>query len=212
MRLDFTILENVVSLRLPTYGEVLIAARVQEIVQRRRKAVQRPSQTGSISSGKPSVGPIRRPAQTPVTRNQPYQTAPAAKALVCDHCSRPGHVRKDCRILLGQCLRCGSKDHMIRDCPSGRVDSTTGQQGAPNRGQARPQQQQALVKGQGRPAPKGGNAGARGQAFNLTVEEAALAEGIVEGNLQIYLICFLAFNYIPVSIHVLSHPFITFTP
>jgi len=40
MGLDFAILENVISLRLPTYDEVLIAAREQELVQRRCKAVQ----------------------------------------------------------------------------------------------------------------------------------------------------------------------------
>jgi len=117
MGLDFSILENVVSLRLSTFGEVLIAAREQEIVQKRRKAVQRSSQTGNVSSGKPSGGPIRKPAQTSTARTQPYQTAPVTKNLVCDHCSKPGHLRKDCRILHGWCLRCGSKDHRVRDCP-----------------------------------------------------------------------------------------------
>jgi len=130
--LDFSILENVASLRLPTFDEVLIAAREQEIVQKRRRAAQRSSQIGNGSGGKPSGGPIRRPVQIATARAQPYQTAPVAENLVCDHCSKPGHVRKDCRKLHRLCHRCGSKDHMIRDCPR----PMPGQQGAPDRRQA----------------------------------------------------------------------------
>jgi hypothetical protein len=189
MGLDFSILEHIISHRHMTYADVLTAARDQEMVQRRRKAVQRPPQAGRTPIGKPSGGPIRRPAQTPTARTQPYQSATVTKDLVvvCDHCSRTGHVRKDCRLLNGQCLSCGSKDHRIRDCPTRRPDVTTEgpvparQQGAPARGQARPPQQQALTRGRGKPVPKDGNAGARGQAFNLTAEDAETAEGVVEG-------------------------------
>ena len=170
MGLNFSILENVVSLRLPTYGEVLIAAREQEIVQGRRRAVQRPA--GNASSGKPSAGPIRRPAPTSTARVQPYQKAPDAQKVVCEHCSKPGHMKKECRSFLNLCLACGAKDHALRDCPK---------RNGPSAGQQQQRQQQTFAKGQGKPAAKGGNPGARGQAFNLTTEEAGVAEGVVEG-------------------------------
>ena len=37
--------------------------------------------------------------------------------LVCNWCKRPGHVFKDCRRRLNQCLRCGETGHFVRNCP-----------------------------------------------------------------------------------------------
>jgi hypothetical protein len=34
----------------------------------------------------------------------------------CTFCKRPGHLFSACRRRLNQCLRCGSNDHLIKDC------------------------------------------------------------------------------------------------
>lgn len=170
MGLNYAILENVVSLGLRTYDEVLVAARDQEKVQKRRKAVQqrstptcqrppfahRPSfvqrpPAVARAPGKPTSGPIRRPPPAPAARSQPYPASQATLA-VCSHCGRSGHEKQYCRRFPGQCLACGSPDHMIQDCPS-RTGATTERAQVP----------------------------AKAKVFSLTAEEADIAEGVVEG-------------------------------
>ena len=88
MGLDFSILEHVVSLPRENFDGVLKAARQQESVQRRRRAVQRSHQPGNSSSSTPARtfpgGPIRRPPQAPANRPQPYAPAPARNAPARD--------------------------------------------------------------------------------------------------------------------------------
>ena len=35
----------------------------------------------------------------------------------CEFCHRSGHKVSECWRRLGACLRCGNRDHKIRDCP-----------------------------------------------------------------------------------------------
>ena len=150
------------------------------MVQRRRRSFQRPFQSGTPATTTPartsSVGPVRRPPQAPANRPRPYVApAPARSNVVCDHCHKPGHVKKDCRLLLGQCLACGSTGHTVRDCPRR-------QEMAPDR-----RHQTTAARGPARPAPRGppsvpASASApRGKVFTLSAEEAATADGVVEG-------------------------------
>ena len=41
--------------------------------------------------------------------------------LYCSYCKRRGHEYSTCRRRLNQCLRCGSDDHFISNCPLPRV-------------------------------------------------------------------------------------------
>lgn len=188
--LNFSLQDHLAALPLSTYADVLTAARKQEQVQKRKKAAQR----ASAPTPKPSGGPIRRPAPAPTARAQPYPPAGDKKDIPCSYCHRPGHLRKDCRRANGLCLACGSKDHTIKDCPQRRPAPTTGgpapapQPGVQTRNQTK-QQQQMVAKGTGKANPK------RGQAFNLTAEEAETAEDVVAGNALSLLVSDLSSSY-----------------
>ncbi|KAK6122573.1 hypothetical protein DH2020_043682 [Rehmannia glutinosa] len=37
--------------------------------------------------------------------------------LVCSYCNKPGHTPEECWRKAGKCLRCGSGQHQVKDCP-----------------------------------------------------------------------------------------------
>ena len=54
-------------------------------------------------------------------RNRRYSgnanNPPNNNQIICDWCGNPGHIQRYCRRKLGLCLRCGSNQHRLRDCP-----------------------------------------------------------------------------------------------
>lgn len=65
--------------------------------------------------------PFRREASSAVFMEDLRPSSTAQAALVkCHHCNRLGHMRSECRRLLGLCLVCGSDRHRVASCPNRR--------------------------------------------------------------------------------------------
>ena len=107
--------------------------RGDEDYQYQRALEYRPSARGGASSGARSL--------TSVFMGDflPGDVAQAALRK-CSYCNRLGHVRGECRRLLGLCLVCGSEHHRVASCPNrktmrGRSDGAplTGANALPKR-------------------------------------------------------------------------------
>ncbi|XP_027151991.1 uncharacterized protein LOC113752048 [Coffea eugenioides] len=57
----------------------------------------------------------------PNGRGQPRNTSSGGRAIIsqvtCAYCKKPGHTIDGCWKKQGKCLRCGSSEHQISDCP-----------------------------------------------------------------------------------------------
>jgi transposase InsO family protein len=176
--------------RLKTYSLVLDAARDLERLQGKKNR-SKPHQNQQAKRPFPqATGTGIPPAKRPNQQQQPQQKhAP----MICNHCKKPGHIRRDCRSALGLCLACGSQDHLLQDCPKRK-----------NRQEAPPQAPRALPAppvrvnpapfGRGAPLPtqqqafnriQPGAGRGRGQAHNLTVGEGEATGDVVAGNISI---------------------------
>ena len=136
---------------------------------------------------------------------QPFRPAPyqmTQPGPICNFCQKLGHSQQNCRRANGLCLVCGSRDHSIEACPHRRMGiagqvlpalqgpngqrSLPGPLGQRNQGPVirralPPPSQQAF-----RPVQRGVRTAAgrgRGQAFNLTEEEAETSEEVITGNI-----------------------------
>ena len=45
--------------------------------------------------------------------------------IVCGYCRRPEHLQRNCRIASGYCFKCGSKDHLMIECPFKKLRNAT---------------------------------------------------------------------------------------
>lgn len=115
--------------RQNTWGDVLRLLEIQDESSRRGSAtpqftVPSPSQTWAgavhknlamrVETGtkpKQKYQPPREKSKSP----QRYFSSPGRRQ--CNWCKRLGHEYKNCRRRLNQCLRCGSDEHRISDCP-----------------------------------------------------------------------------------------------
>jgi len=50
---------------------------------------------------------------------------PCPQQMICGHCLKPGHYKRDCRMTNWLCLACGSIDHLIKDCLFRRMKNGT---------------------------------------------------------------------------------------
>ncbi|MQM17029.1 hypothetical protein Taro_049994 [Colocasia esculenta] len=97
----------------------------------------------------------------------PSQHSPGMKKE-CPHCGKTCSGT-ECWMVAGKCLKCGSSDHKIKDCP--RL-----QQGV-QRGVPTPATVAAAVPATGRP----GRPRAQARVFSLAREDAEQAEHVTEG-------------------------------
>ncbi|MQM11502.1 hypothetical protein Taro_044409 [Colocasia esculenta] len=119
--------------------------------QDKKKAVYQ-TQQRSVAVGSSQVPSVRSPG---VTKE-------------CLHCGKT-HGGTECWMITGKCLKCGSSDHKIKDCP--RL-----QQGVP-RGAPAPAALAAAAPATGRP----GRPRAPARVFALAREDAEQAEHVTEG-------------------------------
>ncbi|MQM16532.1 hypothetical protein Taro_049488 [Colocasia esculenta] len=112
--------------------------------------------------------------QRPVTTNNaqvPSQRSPGVKKE-CPHCGKM-HGGSECWMIAGKCLKCGSSDHKIKDCP--RLQQGV-QRGAPATAVVA-----AAAPATGRP----GRPRALARVFALAREDAEQAEHVTEAQLSL---------------------------
>ncbi|MQL93980.1 hypothetical protein Taro_026629, partial [Colocasia esculenta] len=150
--------------------EALSAACMQETemevyLEEKRASLKRPASAFQRQDKKKktpafqqrAVVPARATAQTP-------GRGMIAEKLVCTQCGKR-HGGEVCWVTSGRCLRCGDKNHKIRDCP--KMAQQTAAAAAP--AAARPASRAA-----GKPR-------APARVFALARDEAELAEHVTEG-------------------------------
>ena len=143
----------------------------------------------------------------------PYQTA--RPGLVCNFCQKPGHSQQYCRMANGWCLVCGARDHAVETCPHRRVGFATQTLPAPQgqhvqrtlpgpvgQRQQGPVMRRALPlppQHVARPVQRGARPAAgrgRGQAYNLTAEEAGASEEVITGNIRVHSIPAVSYTHL----------------
>jgi len=189
--------------QLKTYSEVLTIAREVERGLEKKKlnlirnqAMKRPfPQMGRGGPFRAAKAPImRRPFRpAPFQMAQPQMAQPGP---ICHFCLKPGHSQQNCRRANGLCLVCGSRDHTIEVCPHKRMGianqtlpALPGPIGQRNQGPMvrralPPPPQQAI-----RPVQRGvrtATGRGRGQAYNLTEEEAEASEEVITGKIMVH--------------------------
>ena len=112
----------------------------------------------------------------------------ARKELVCIFCHLPGLALKDCRRLNHKCLACGASDHQHHDCPKANNFTSRGPtpQQAPTRTQPRvtlPTQQEMFLRIRGKMPQQGRPVKRWGRAYNLTLKESKMANGVIIGTI-----------------------------
>ena len=83
-----------------------------------------PTQIWKAEKSKSSEGAVQQtPGENPEFKVQPSAANSRAQQFLeretrrCYHCDKIGHLRSNCYRLLNQCLKCGSDEHRIADCP-----------------------------------------------------------------------------------------------
>ena len=184
--------------QLKTYSQVLTIAREVERGLEKGKSNMIRNQTMKGPFPQTGRGGPFRTARIPTMR-RPFRPAPfpvTQPFSFCSYCQKPGHSRQNCRSANGLCLVCGSRDHTIEVCPHKRMGITNqalpalpGPNGQRNQGPMvrralPPPPQQAI-----RPVQRGVKTAAgrgRGQAYNLTEEEAEASEEVVTGKIRVH--------------------------
>ncbi|MQL75030.1 hypothetical protein Taro_007407 [Colocasia esculenta] len=155
-----------------TLDEALSAAcrqegEMEQYLEEKKASQKRPAATFQWQDKKKAV---YQAPQHPVTTNSaqvPSQRSPGVKKE-CPHYGKT-HGGTECWMIAGKCLKCGSSDHKIKDCP--RLQRGV-QRGAPA-----PAVVAAAAPATGRP----GRPRAPARVFALAREDAEQAEHVTEG-------------------------------
>jgi len=186
---------------LATYsGALTMARRVERAMkkdksQSQKKAAKRPFDQMTGGAQQDFGAPPARRLQLP------------APAPVCGYCQRTGHTQQECRRAKGQCLVCGSDDHVVAHCPTREQRDNDRRNPGPvgRRALPPPQQQNQVQRGpvnrKGVPLPtqqhaynqRGAAAGrgtgpvarGAGQAYHLGAEPAG-ARDVTGGTMPDY--------------------------
>ncbi|MQM23856.1 hypothetical protein Taro_056926, partial [Colocasia esculenta] len=154
-----------------TLDEALSAAcrqegEMEQYLEEKKASQKRPATTFQLQDKKKIV---YQTPQKPVTVSNsqiPSVRSPGVRKE-CPHCGKT-HGGSECWLVAGRCLKCGSSDHKIKDCP--RLQQGA-QRGAPAPAVA------AAAPATGRPRrPR-----APAQVFALAREDAEQAEHVTEG-------------------------------
>ncbi|MQL68609.1 hypothetical protein Taro_000898 [Colocasia esculenta] len=154
-----------------TLDEALSAACRQEgemkqYLEEKKASQKRPAATFQRQDKKKAVYQTRQRSVTVGSSQVPSVRSPGVKKE-CPHCGKT-HGGTECWMITGKCLKCGSSDHKIKDCP--RLQQGV-QRGAPAPAVA------AATPAIGRP----GRPRAPARVFALACEDAEQAEHVTEG-------------------------------
>ncbi|MQL92921.1 hypothetical protein Taro_025557 [Colocasia esculenta] len=154
-----------------TLDETLSAAcrqegEMEQYLEEKKVSQKRPAASFQRQDKKKTV--YQSPQKSVAVSNSQVSSvrSPGAKKE-CPHCGKT-HGGSECWLVAGRCLKCGSNDHKIKDCP--RLQQGA-QRGAPAPAVA------AAAPGTGRL----GRARAPARVFALAREDAEQAEHVTEG-------------------------------
>ncbi|KAL5747230.1 hypothetical protein ACOSQ2_024527 [Xanthoceras sorbifolium] len=95
-------------------GQQRREARPSSSYQSQSKKFKGPQSSGPVQSQRPI--PTARPGQSATSiASTPKSAVRGPAPALCEHCRRR-HLG-ECWKITGACLRCGSRDHFLRDCP-----------------------------------------------------------------------------------------------
>ncbi|MQM08134.1 hypothetical protein Taro_040988 [Colocasia esculenta] len=102
-----------------TLDEALSAAcrqegEMQQYLEEKKASQKRPAATFQRQDKKKAVYQAPQHPVTTSSAQVPSQRSPGVKE--CPHCGKT-HGGSDCWMIAGKCLKCGSSDHKIKDCP-----------------------------------------------------------------------------------------------
>ncbi|MQL78296.1 hypothetical protein Taro_010720 [Colocasia esculenta] len=146
-----------------TLDEALSAAcrqegEMEQYLEEKKASQKRPAATFQRQDKKKAVYPTQQRSVAVSNAQVPSVRSPGVKKE-CPHCGKT-HGGSECWLLTGKCLKCGSSDHKIKDCP-------ILQQGA-QRGAPAPAVVAAATPATGRP----GRPRAPDRVFTLAHEDA----------------------------------------
>ncbi|MQM13568.1 hypothetical protein Taro_046494 [Colocasia esculenta] len=155
-----------------TLDEALSAAcrqegEMEQYLEEKKASQKRPAATFQRQDKKKAVYQAPQRPVTTSSAHVPSQRSPGVKKE-CPHYEKT-HGGTECWMIAGKCLKCGSSDHKIKDCP--RL-----QQGVQRRAPA-PAAVAAAAPATGRP----GRPRAPARVFALAREDADQAEHVTEG-------------------------------
>ncbi|MQL75183.1 hypothetical protein Taro_007552, partial [Colocasia esculenta] len=135
---------------------------MDQYLEEKKASQKRPAATFQRQDKKKTVYQTQQRSVAVGSSQVPSVRSPGVKKE-CPYCGRT-HAGTECWMITGKCLKCGSSDHKIKDCP--RL-----QQGAPAPTVA------AAAPAMGRP----GRPRAPARVFALAREDAEQAEHVTEG-------------------------------
>ncbi|MQM23513.1 hypothetical protein Taro_056578, partial [Colocasia esculenta] len=139
---------------------------MEQYLEEKKASQKRPAATFQRQDKKKAVYPTQQRSVAVDSSQVPSVRSPGVKKE-CPHC-RKTHGGTECWMITGKCLKCGSSDHKIKDCP--RLKQGV-QRGAPA-----PAAVPAAAPATGRP----GRPRAPARVFALAPEDAEQAEHVTE--------------------------------
>ncbi|XP_056688342.1 uncharacterized protein [Spinacia oleracea] len=89
------------------------AINVERMMKLREEIIGNAKRRGNTHGGNSSHGSYKKPNVGNYGGNNQHSNRPQ----VCNKCGKRGHIERNCRVGTGQCYRCGSKEHQVKDCP-----------------------------------------------------------------------------------------------
>ncbi|MQL88835.1 hypothetical protein Taro_021406 [Colocasia esculenta] len=140
---------------------------MEQYLEENKALQKRPATTFQRQDKKKAVYQTQQRSVAVGSTQVPSVRSPGVKKE-CPHCGKT-HGGSECWMITGKCLKCGSRDHKIKDCP--RLKQGV-QRGAPA-----PAMVAAAAPATGRP----GRPRAPARVFALAREDAEQAEHVTEG-------------------------------
>ncbi|MQM11382.1 hypothetical protein Taro_044289 [Colocasia esculenta] len=139
---------------------------MEQYLEEKKASQKRPVAMFQRQDKKKAVYPAQQRSVAVGSSQVPSVRSPGVKKE-CPHCGKT-HGGTKCWMIMGKCLKCGSSDHKIKDCPRRQQGV---QRGAPALAVA------AVAPATGRP----GRPRAPARVFALACEDAEQAEHVTEG-------------------------------